>query len=158
TPLHHGVVATDVALVYDSRDNEIVTGTGSFHELRLRLAPAFAGAHSFSFGDVNGTVRIYRSPWPWLNVAARLVGGLLLGQPPFYELTRVDDLSVFGGGKGIRGVVGQRYYGKVKLFGTLEGRAAVWHHSFFKKRFALAVAGFPDGGRVWTDLRGDPAL
>src|SRR5262249_54930034 len=86
----------------------------------------------------------------------RLVGDILLGDAPFYELTRIDDLSIFGGAGGVRGVPGQRYYGKVKVFGNLEARAEMWHFTISGKRLVLAGALFADAGRVWVALHDHP--
>ncbi len=157
-PVSHAVVAGAVGLQYDSRDNETVTHTGSFHSLRLLYSPRLAPAIPFGYQQLTATSRFYRSPLPWLVVRFRLLGDFLFGDPPFYELTRVEDMSVFGGGKGLRGVPGQRYYGMIKVFGNLETRAEVWHFSMFKKPFVLGTAAFFDAGRVWADYTAHPEL
>jgi hypothetical protein len=157
-PLDHGVGAAEVALEWDSRDNEIVPRSGSWHQLKFRFSPRLGPHQPFQYGQGNITLRTYRAPLERLELAARVVGDVLVGDPPFYELTRVDDSSVVGGGKGIRGVPGQRYYGQVKLFGNLEARVQTWKGELWKKPFVLSVAGFFDGGRVWADLRSRPEL
>jgi hypothetical protein len=150
-PVDHGVGAAEARLEYDTRDNEIVTHGGAFHHLRLRLCPRLGRGQPFEYGSLDLTLRVYRTPFRWLTVSARLVGDLLFGDPPFYELTRVDDSSVLGGGKGIRGVPGQRYYGKIKLYGNFEAQTPVWSFRVKGKQFILSTAMFVDGGRVWTD-------
>jgi outer membrane protein assembly factor BamA len=157
-PDRHGLAAAQVSLEYDSRDNEIVTRTGSFHQLLVRTSPRLGPTHPFSFTEANATLRSYGTPLRWLQIAGRLVGDVLIGHPPIYELTRIADTSVVGGSKGIRGVPGQRYYGKVKVFGNLEARAEVWHFDALHKPFALAAAGFVDAGRVWAELTPHPEL
>jgi Omp85 superfamily domain len=158
-PLSHGVISFDAALQYDSRDNEIVPAGGSFHQVRLRVSPRFGPREPFAFQQLNVTLRIYRTIIPrFLVLSARAVGDMLFGDPPFYELTRVEDLSVVGGGKGIRGVPGQRYYGKVKVFGNLETRTELFRFSLRSKPFILAGATFFDTGRVWSDLPARPEL
>lgn len=157
-PLSHGVLALDARFEYDSRDSEIVTRHGAFHHLRVRFSPRIGPGQPYEYGRFEAAVRVYRTLSRWLAVSGRLVGDLLPGDPPFYELTRVDDSSVVGGGKGIRGVPGQRYYGKVKLFGNLETRTEVWHFAIAGKPMVLAAALFADGGRVWTDLARHPEL
>jgi Omp85 superfamily domain len=157
-PDHFGVLSTMLALEYDTRENEIVTHDGSFHQLRLRFSPSFGDDHPFRFGQINSTFRFYRSPAPWLVLGARILGDVIFGDAPFYELTRIDELSMFGGATGIRGVPGQRYYGKVKVIGNLEGRAEMWHFELFGKDLVLAGALFVDAGRVWVDLEDNPAL
>jgi hypothetical protein len=157
-PLHHGLPGLELRLEYDSRDNEIVTRHGAFHHLRFRFSPRLGPAHPFQFVQMNATARVYTSPLRWLSFSARLVGDAIVGDAPFYELTRVEDSSVVGGGKGIRGVPGQRYYGKIKVFGNLEGHARVWSLAVRGKPFVLSTAVFADGGRVWTDFGRHPEL
>jgi len=157
-PFRHTVVSGDVGLQYDTRDNEIVTRTGSFHSVRMLYSPRLSAAVPHGYEQLTSTARFYRSPLPWLVLRLRLLGDLLLGDPPFYELTRIEDMSVFGGGKGVRGVPGQRYYGMIKTFGNLEARAEVWRFSLFRKPFVLGTAAFLDGGRVWADRGSHPEL
>jgi hypothetical protein len=157
-PLDHGVAAMEVRLEYDRRDNEIVTRNGSYHHLQLRFSPRLGDGVPFQFSEMDVTLRAYRTPVPWLTLSGRLVADVLVGHPPFYDLTRIDDSSVVGGGKGIRGVPGQRYYGKDKLFGNLEGRVQVLRFAVRGKPFILSTALFADGGRVWSDLGGHPEL
>jgi Omp85 superfamily domain len=157
-PRRYGVAAARIALEYDSRDDEIVTRMGSFHQLMLRFGPRLGPDHPFEYAEVNLTLRAYRAPRRWLEVAGRLVGDILLGNPPFYELTEIDGSSAVGGGKGIRGVPGQRYYGKVKLLANIETRVQTWRGTFRGKPLALSVAAFFDSGRVWVDGKAAPEL
>jgi hemolysin activation/secretion protein len=53
---------------------------------------------------------------------------------------------------GVRGVPGQRYYGKVKAFGNLETRVHLFDFHLFGAPLALGTAVFFDGGRVWTEI------
>jgi outer membrane protein assembly factor BamA len=151
-PERHGIAASELAVLYDTRDNEIVTRHGSFHQIKVRGSPRLGPALPFEFGQVNATARFYRSPVQRIVLSARVVADLLFGDPPFYELTRVDDMSVVGGGKGIRGVPGQRYYGKIKVFSNVEGRVEAWQFKLRQKPFVLSTAAFFDSGRVWADF------
>src|SRR5262249_5124799 len=63
-----------------------------------------------------------------------------------------EETPALGGGKAVRGVPAQRYYGKVKLFENLEATSEVLRFAINKKRYALAAAAFLDAGRTWTDL------
>jgi hypothetical protein len=158
-PDRHTLTGAEVAVQWDSRDSEIVTRHGSFHEVRFRASPRLAPNVPFDFGQLGAAVRFYRSPFRRLVLSARAVGDVLFGNVPFYELTRVEDMSVVGGGKGIRGVPGQRYYGKMKVFGNLETRLEVWSFTLFDKPFVLSTAAFADGGRVWAEFfRAAPEL
>jgi outer membrane protein assembly factor BamA len=157
-PLRHGVLGLEGRLEYDSRDNEIVTTGGAFHALRVRFSPRLGPQQPHGYGQVGATARLYRTYSRWLSASGRLVVDALVGDPPFYELTRIDDSSVVGGGKGIRGVPGQRYYGKIKLFGNLETRTDVWRFAIGGKPFVLSTALFADAGRVWSDFGRNPGL
>ena len=108
----------------------------------------------------NASTRFYATLVPrWLIVSWRLVGDVLLGQPPFYELARFEEVSAIGGAKGVRGVPAERYYGKVKLFQNLEARSEVVRFHIKGKPYTLAGAAFFDAGRVWTELgRAHPEL
>jgi outer membrane protein assembly factor BamA len=157
-PIEHSIGSATIGLEYDSRDDETVTTTGMWHQLRLRVSPRVGTKLPYGYENINATLRFFLAPFSWVRVMTRLIGDLLLGDPPFYEMTRIDDMSMLGGGKGVRGMVGQRYYGKGRVVGNLELQFPVAHHSFFNKPFVLYVAGFGDAGRVWADLRPDPAL
>jgi hypothetical protein len=156
----HGVQLFEGGLFYDTRDNEIVTRAGAFHTLTARISPALADWMPYSYQQINATTRFYVTPVPrWLTVSARVVGDLLFGDPPFYELARFEETSAIGGLKGVRGVPSERYYGKVKLFGNFETRSDLWTFHLRGKPYVLAAAAFFDAGRVWTELgRANPDL
>jgi hypothetical protein len=156
----HAVQLFELGLFYDSRDNEIVTRRGAFHTLTARFSPALADWTPFSYQQVNASTRFYATLVPrWLIVSWRLVGDVLLGQPPFYELARFEEASAIGGAKGVRGVPAERYYGKVKVFQNLEVRSEVLRFYIKGKQYTLGAAGFFDAGRVWTELgRAHPEL
>ena len=156
----HGVELIEVGLQYDSRDDEIVTGHGAFHTLELRVSPRLDGWLPYQYEQLDATLRFYAEPIPrWLALAWRVVGDALLGTPPFYELARFDETPAVGGGKAVRGVPAQRYYGKVKLFENLEVRSAILPFTVGGKRLVLGLAAFLDGGRTWTELgRAHPDL
>jgi hemolysin activation/secretion protein len=86
------------------------------------------------------------------------VGDLLLDHPPFYELARFEDTFALGGSKGVRGVPGQRYYGKVKVFGNLEARYRLFSFHMLGKLLRFGVATFFDAGRLWADTSSHPEL
>jgi hypothetical protein len=58
----------------------------------------------------------------------------------------------------VRGIRGDRYHGKRKLFGNLELRSTLWHFRVRKSGYSLGVTGFVDGGRVWADTSAAPEL
>ena len=95
---------------------------------------------------------------PRFTLAGRLVGDVLFGNVPFYELSRAVDQYALGGSYGVRGVPAQRYYGKMKVFGNGEVRAKLFDFWLLGKGFTLGSAAFFDAGRLWADTTKQPAL
>lgn len=148
----HGVELLEAGIEYDSRDNEIVTRHGSFHSLQVRYSPRVTSRLPYAYEQVDLTLRGYRTPIQrWLTLSARLVGDVLLGDPPFYELARFNQTPAIGGVNAVRGVPAQRYYGKVKLFGNFEARSELLPFRIRSKHLVLGAAAFVDAGRVWTE-------
>jgi hypothetical protein len=156
----HGVGLLELGVEYDSRDNEIVTRHGMFHALQARISPRVDGWLRYPYVQLNSTARFYVTPIPrWLTIAWRVVGDVILGTPPFYELARFDETPAIGGGKAVRGVPAQRYYGAAKVFENLEVTSELFRFQARKKQFALGAALFLDAGRSWTELtRAHPDL
>jgi outer membrane protein assembly factor BamA len=147
------------ALVYDSRDSETVTRHGQWHQLVVRESPGGTEAFPYRYAQIEAQLHEYWSPLPQrLTIAARLVGDWQMGDPPFYELARFDDTFALGGSKGVRGVPGQRYYGKTKVFGNFQATVFVAEPRAFGKSWSVGIAGFVDGGRVWTEGFDHPEL
>jgi len=155
-PLKFASVAFEARLEHDGRDNELITRSGFYNSVRLRYMPPILDP-AYHFIQANVTLRAYRSLGP-VTFSGRLVGDALAGNPPFYELTRIDESSVMGGGKGLRGVPGQRYYGKLKAFTNVEVRTELVHFHIKSKPFLVSPAVFADGGRVWADYQRHPEL
>jgi outer membrane protein assembly factor BamA len=155
----HAVALFEYALVYDTRDDETATHEGAHHQMKLRLSPGGSTAFPYRYGQFNVIARFYTTPVPrWLTFAARVVGDAQFGDPPFYEMARYEDTFAVGGGKGVRGVPAQRYYGKVKAFANLEARSEVLSVRVGAKDYSLGVVAFVDGGRVWADWSYRPEL
>jgi len=161
TASRHGVVLAETALIYDSRDSEIGPRRGQYHQVKLRASPA-AGDHlPYQYGQANVTLRFYlpiAALSERLGVAIRLVGDWQFGNVPFYELARYEDTFAFGGVNGVRGIPGQRYYGRIKLFSNVELRARLCDFTLLGKPYALGGALFTDFGRLWTDVAAHPEL
>ena len=156
---NHGVLLLEALVLYDSRDSETAPESGQFHQVKLRLSPAIADAVPYSYQQVNLSSRVLKAVIPdRLVLAARIVADLQFGDPPFYELARYDDTYALGGSSGVRGVPGQRYYGKVKVFGNWEARSQLFQFKLWKKQLTLGTAVFFDAGRVWADLTSHPEL
>lgn len=149
----NAVELLELALEYDTRDNETAPRQGQYHTMLARFSPAVAEWMPYQYLQLEAMSRVYFTPVPrWLSLSARLVADVLIGAPPFYELARFDDTPAIGGGKAVRGVPAQRYHGKVKLFGNFEARSDVWSFKVAGKPMRLGVATFLDAGRTWTEL------
>jgi outer membrane protein assembly factor BamA len=157
---HHGVLLLEGLLLYDTRDSETVPERGQMHQARLRISPALAGdAMPYSYQQLNLSARFYVPAFAKrLVFAARFVGDMQFDHPPFYELARYDDTFALGGLNGVRGVPGQRYYGKIKVFANLEVRGQLLKFTWFKKALTLGAALFYDAGRAWADWGSNPEL
>jgi hypothetical protein len=154
----HFVDLFEYGLAYDTRDDETATHAGMYHQMGVRLSPGGTELFPYRYEQANVTVRFYLTPVErWLTLALRVVGDAQLGNPPFYELARFDETFAIGGGKGVRGVPAQRYYGKIKLFGNLEARSQLFSFGG-EKKYAIGAAAFVDAGRLWSGWGGDPAL
>jgi hypothetical protein len=149
-------------LLVDTRNHEFSPSRGMFHDASLRLSPGLVGQPNH--GGANLTLRFFFSPTRWLRnekwrefivLAARLIGDVLIGDPPLYEMTRYGGLLADegpGGKMGARGIPGQRYHGKIKVIGNFEIRLKLPPLPWWKRRMALGLVMFVDAGRVWADL------
>jgi outer membrane protein assembly factor BamA len=156
----HAVLLLEGILEWDTRDSETVPETGQLHVLRMRLSPRITDANMpYQYQQVNVSSRYYYSMIPTrLVLAVRAVADMQFDHPPFYELARYDDTFALGGQNGVRGVPGQRYYGKIKIFGNFEVRARLFQFTWWSKSMTLGAAAFFDAGRSWADWGSHPAL
>lgn len=153
----HPLFVFNLGWLWDSRDHEFVPTRGSFHEMSWRFSPG-----PNLFGGINLTSRVYFPLWKnYIVFGGRIVGDILFGDVPIYELARVGGLTsmdAIGGQQAIRGVPLQRYHGKLKLFANAEVRFKVLPFSLLSNRFNLGAVLFADMGRVWADIEGDESL
>ena len=159
-PARHSVGLLEGIVMWDSRDSETVPESGQVHEIRARLSPRIAAADMpYAYQQVDLSSRIYYTMVPSrLVLAVRAVADMQFDHPPFYELARYDDTFALGGLNGVRGVPGQRYYGKIKIFGNFEVRSQIVGFTLWKKQMTLGAAVFYDAGRAWTDWASHPEL
>jgi outer membrane protein assembly factor BamA len=155
----HSSVVFKAGFLWDSRDNEVAPSKGTFADATVKLSPGGALIFPRRYGQVNVT---YRRFVPLvrrrLTLAMRGVADVLFGDPPFYELSAANDTYALGGLEGVRGIPGQRYYGKVKVFGNIELRLRVAAFHALGKPLLFGLTAFFDGGRVWADTKLSPAL
>jgi outer membrane protein assembly factor BamA len=148
----HAVDFFEYGIMLDQRDDETTTTRGTWNQLKLRLSPGGTSDLPYRYAQVNAIVRAYTPLASRVVLAGRVVGDVQLGDPPFYELTRYEDTFALGGSIGVRGVPGQRYYGKVKVFGNLEVRTRIFDFVLFHLPLTFGLAGFFDAGRAFTEL------
>jgi hypothetical protein len=144
---------------FDTRDNAVSPRAGTFDEAALKVSPGGAAGFPYRYAQATGIVRGYAPLGRTrITLAGRIVGDVLLGSPPFYELARFDDTYAVGGSNGVRGVPAQRYYGKAKLFGNVEARMPLFDFHLGAKKMTVGMAAFFDAGRVWADTSPHPEL
>jgi hypothetical protein len=146
-------------IMYDTRDNEPSPRSGVWAETSLRAATPFWGS-TWTWAGANATLRTYvplvngEAP-ARLTLASRVVGDVVVGDPPIQELVRpggfIDYLS-FGGSEMGRGVRAQRYVGKVKLYLQNELRWRFVEWQMFGQDFAASTNAFLDAGLIGTEL------
>lgn len=155
----HGVLLLEGLVLYDTRDSETVPEAGQAHHVRLRISPSLGGALPYSYKQVNVTTRFYLPIiTDRLVFALRMVADMQFDHPPFYELARYEDTFALGGLNGVRGVPGQRYYGKIKVFSNIEVRGQLVQFTVLKKQLTFGAALFYDLGRTWLDWGSHPEL
>jgi hypothetical protein len=159
TATQHGVLLAEASFGYDTRDSEISAERGQYHQIRFRASPRLGDHLPYQYGQINLTSRIYATLLPERMVfAARVVVDYQFGDVPFYELARYEDTFALGGVNGVRGVPGQRYYGRFKVFSNLELRSRVADFTVHGKPYLLGAALFTDFGRLWSDIASHPEL
>lgn len=154
-----GVALFDYGLQFDNRDNSVSAHSGMFHSLDVQVSPGNTSWAPYRYMDTTVDMRFFVPVWmSRITLAARVVGDLLYGDPPFYELARFEDTYAIGGLNGVRGVPAQRYYGKIKVLGNLEVRTELATFHALGKPVTFGVTAFLDGGRVWADTSIHPEL
>jgi hypothetical protein len=154
----HGVAWFSTGVGLDTRDHEIKTQSGINLTARADFAPGGIPELPYQWGRLTASASAFLPlVRDRVTLAGRVVTDLLFGDPPFYELPRYDN-TYFGGGKGIRGVPAQRYWGKIKLFSNAELRTQLFSFHFWSKTNWLGLTAFFDSGRLWADYQRHPEL
>jgi outer membrane protein assembly factor BamA len=143
---------------FDTRDNETSPHSGTWDEIAVQASPGDIDGLPYRYAQASVELRGFVPAGKRITLAARAVGDVIVGDPPFAELPRFGDTYAVGGSNGVRGVPAQRYYGKVKVFGNLEVRARLFPFKLFGKPLQLGSAVFLDAGRVWADTSPHPEL
>lgn len=150
----HGDLCLRAGLIYDSRDDETSPTRGMLHEVSLEAGVGLG--EDFAYGRLHAQARFFVPiAGPRLVVAARVLADVIVGEAPFYELSRMGGFNPVdgpAGAHGIRGLPGQRYAGEVKLIGNVEVRSHIVGFEVGEQRFKIGVAAFADAGRVFAEV------
>ena len=143
-----------VGLLWDTRDQEIGPHRGTWAEALVQRVDKGLGATE-DFTRWTTTVRQYVPLSSRIVFAQRLVAQGIEGNAPFDELATIQSSfkqqEGLGGSGSIRGVPKDRYIGKALFVSNSELRWRALDFSLFGRQSFLALSGFADAGRVWTD-------
>ena len=143
-----------VGLLWDTRDQEIGPHRGTWAEALVQRVDRGLGATE-DFTRWTGTVRQYLPVSSRIVFAQRLIAQGIEGDAPFDELATIQSSfkqqEGLGGSGSIRGLPKDRYIGKALFVSNSELRWQALDFTLFNRRSFLALSGFADAGRVWTD-------
>ena len=152
-----GIVVPSFGVLYDTRDREVLTRTGAFHELSLRVA-GVAPATERTHAAAHATFRGYTLLPGKVILAGRLVVDAIFGDAPVFDLSQYGSFtpsSAIGGEDGVRGVPAALFYGRLKTFGNVEMRRMLFGVRPFGTSLEVGVDAFFDAGRVWQNYTFD---
>ena len=143
-----------VGLVWDTRDREVGTRSGSWIEGLVQHGAKILGGTS-DFARFTFTARGYLSPTDRITFASRLIVQDVSGAVPFHELYTVQgsfkDDEGLGGSGSVRGLPKDRFAGKGLALLNNEIRCRAASFALLGKPSTAVLTGFVDAGRVWTD-------
>jgi hypothetical protein len=158
SPVIRGVEALSLpqlalGAIYDSRDNEIFTRSGAYHQVAVSYTQAVPTSSDVRYGEAQLFLSGFRSLGP-LVLAGRLVADFELGNVPFYDLAQsgpIGQTAAIGGSAGVRGVPVGRYSGEIKIYGNAELRAMFFDFTLLRQRFTIGGDALFDTGRSWLN-------
>ncbi len=138
-------------VVHDVREPEIAPRSGHVLELGGRLSPALQG-EAGGFAGLLASARGYRPLGSRMVLAGRLMGEMLWGSVPFYEMVHWSGLRPIqgvGGSRTVRGLAFGRVRAPGKAVANAELRihAASW--TLLGRPFDVELAPFTDAAAVW---------
>jgi len=143
-----------VGVLWDTRDQEIGPHRGTWAEALVQRVSTGLGATN-DFTPWTTTVRQYVPLGRRLTFAQRVVAQGIDGDAPFDELATIQSSfkqqEGLGGSGSIRGIPKDRYIGKALVLGNSELRWRAADFSLMRRDAFLALSGFVDAGRVWSD-------
>lgn len=150
---NHEVLRLEYQAHYDSRNSELNPTEGMFHALAVQHSPNLGPRLNLHWARINLTGRVYANLFDgrWA-FALRGIFDVLVGDAPFYELARAGNAWALGSAFMVRGIPGQRYYGKTKVLANAETRIDMFGFKVGEKRLRVGLVAFADTGRVWADF------
>lgn len=152
-----GIVVPSFGVIYDTRDREILTRTGDFHELSFRVASVFPDT-SATHGAAHLALRKYVYLPGDIIFASRLVVDAAAGHLPVFDLSQYGSFTpaaALGGEDGVRGVPAALFYGRLKTFGNVELRRMLFGVKPFGTSLEFGLDAFFDAGRVFMNYSFD---
>jgi hypothetical protein len=152
-----GVIVPSFGVLYDTRNREILTSKGSFHELSLRVGSVFPDTAS-TYGGAHLTLRHYTTLPGDVIFATRVVVDAMAGHVPVFDLSQYGSFTpsaAIGGDDGIRGVPAALYYGRLKTLTNFELRRMLFGVHPFGASLEFGLDAFFDAGRVWMNYAFD---
>jgi len=150
-----GVAMLGGGLIYDTRDDEVFTHSGTFHQVGVRAVQGLPFAADVQYGAFGANFCWYVPLFRRAAIfAARLAIDLEFGNVPFYDLFTGGPFQTYdmpGGPSGIRGVPSGRYLGRVKALGNAELRSLPIGFHLLQQSFRFGGDIFFDTGRIWLD-------
>jgi hypothetical protein len=150
-----GIAMLGGGMIYDTRDNEIFTHSGAFHQIGVKAVQGLPSDANVQYGAAGANFSwmvplFHRS----VVFATRLALDLEFGNVPFYDLFTGGPFQTYdmpGGPSGIRGVPSGRYLGRIKALGNAEFRSLPIGFHLFNQSFRVGGDVFFDTGRIWLD-------
>jgi hypothetical protein len=143
-----------VGVVYDTRDNEVFPGRGSYHHIGVRGTFGLPLSANIGYGGAGARMSTYLPLGGPAILALRGTADLEFGNVPVYDLYTggvfLTDEMV-GGSSSVRGVPDGRYSGLIKVFGNAELRAMLVRAHWFGQQFRFGGNLLFDAGRLWSD-------
>jgi len=141
-------------VVVDSRDSEIFTNRGVYHQIGVRFEQGLPLDRNVQYIEAGAVLSGFAPLAGPLVLAGRFIADFQFIRVPFFDLSvagpfQLKDLP--GGSAGIRGVPIGRYLGPIKVVASVELRALFIHLRVVKQEFHLGGYLLLDTGRIWSD-------
>jgi hypothetical protein len=145
-----------VGVVVDDRDAETFPTRGIYSEASVRFSHPFTGSTwTYAGADAQLASFFSLSDVPRLVLATRIVGDVIVGDPPVVDMARIGgtvDAIAFGGYQIGRGVREERYLGRVKVLAQAELRAQFISTPLLGQDFNHGAALFSDVGWIGASV------